>query len=275
MMKFLTLFIITFSSPLWAYTLNNNFGGSFKDNDVKVKIAGDTACSYNSEGITIYELEDIVEKAVAKFWNRVPTSALKLKSGGFTGVINNINHGRLCAPTDNTCINSAPGTVIPPVTDIVIACNDLGANFGGGAVLAVTVPNNFSGKSITGAVILINNTSTSFYRLSTDDKIGVIAHEIGHAIGLGHTDDKAALMFYRTVDQRKALGEDDIRGVSYLYPMQIDGFGLLGGCGTIQSKDGNPPTNPPYWPMVLTLVVMIAIFELHRLFKRSQARPTL
>ena len=273
MMKFLITSLITLSSPLWAYTLNNNFGASFKDNDVKVKIAGDTTCA--SAGVTAYELEDMVGPAIDKFWNRVPTSALRLKSGGFTGVINNINTGRLCAPTDDACITAAAGSVIPPVTDIVIACNNLATNFGGASVLAVTIPNNFSGKNITGAVILINNSSTAFANLSKDDQIGVIAHEIGHAIGLGHTDDRAALMYYRTVDLRRALGEDDIRGVSYLYPVHIDGFGLLGGCGTIQSKDGNPPTNPPYWPMGLALAVMILIFELRQLFKRSKTRASL
>ena len=272
-MKILILVILLLSSHAFSYTLNNNFGASFKDNKVKVYIAGNTTC-LNAD-LTVSELEDLIPPANDKFWNRVPTSNLRLEFGGYTDPIDNINDGKLCAPTDDDCIADA-GTagkfVIPPVTDIVIACNNYGVNFGSSSVLAVTIPNNFSGKSIKGAVILINDSSTVFSTLSKADRIGVIAHEIGHAIGLGHTDNKAALMYYRTVDQRKALGEDDIRGVSYLYPMKLDGFGLLGGCGTIQDNHHTPPKNPPFWPMGVSLGIMMIIFELRKLFNRSKTR---
>ena len=272
MIKILSLFFIL-SSYVHAYTFNNNFESSFKDNDVTVSVDELTTCA--SAGLTVYELRDLIAPAINKFWNRVPTSSLRLKDGGFSEPSTNINTGRLCAPTDDACIAAAPpGTVIGPVKEIIIACNNNALNFGGANVLAVTIPNNFSGKSIAGAIIIINESSTIFSTLSKSDKIGVIAHEIGHAIGLGHTDNKAALMYFKTVDQRKALGEDDIRGVSYLYPMHIDGFGLLGGCGTIQNKDGTPGANSPFWQMGAALAVMILLFELIKLLKRSKTRST-
>lgn len=267
MLKMLTgLHFLLTVNVAQAYTLNNNFGASFKDNNVKVYIDRNTTCT--TAGLTVYELEDLIEPSIDRFWNRVPTSSLRLTSGGFTeDAVANINTGRLCSATDNDCISDAGATVIAPVTNIVIACNNLAANFGDPNVLAVTIPNNFSGRSITGAVILINETSTAFANLSRDDKIGVIAHEIGHAIGLGHSEVQASLMYYRTTDQRTSLGEDDIRGVSYLYPMKLDGFGLLGGCGTI-SSDKQPPTS--FWPMVITLALFVAIAEIRRLLKRSK-----
>lgn len=269
MIKIFTLLYIL-SSQAMAYTFNNNFESSFKSNKVKVSVDELTTCA--TAGMTIYELRDLIEPAIDKFWNRVPTSDLRLNSGGFSAATTNINTGRLCAPTDSACINAAAATVIAPVKEIIIACNNNALNFGGANVLAVTIPNNFSGKSIVGAVILINESSTIFSTLNKSDKIGVIAHEIGHAIGLGHTDSKAALMYYKTVDQRKALGEDDIRGVSYLYPMHIDGCGLLGGLATIQKKDGTPGAKSPFWQMGAMLAVMIALFELLRLLKRYYAR---
>jgi hypothetical protein len=271
MKKFLPLLLILLSSA-HAYTLNNNFGASFKDNKVSVSVERNTTCA--SAGVTVYELEDMIGPAINDFWNRVPTSNLRLKNAGFSDTVNNINTGRLCAPTDDDCITAAGGTVIAPVTDIVIACNNLAANFGSPNVLAVTIPNNFSGKSIKGAVILINDSSTIFSTLSRSDRIGVIAHEIGHAIGLGHSDIKASLMYYRTQDQRKSLGEDDIRGVTYLYPMKLDGFGLLGGCGTIQTDNQQPPANFPYWPMVIAFSFFVMWVELRRLLKRSKTRAT-
>ncbi len=266
-MKFILLCLFM-TTNLFAYTLNNNFGSSFKNHKVTVFVDENTNCA--QAGMTVYELKSLIGPAI-KFWNNVPTSNLVLKNGGFSTATNNINHGRLCAPTDDSCINSAPGNVIAPVEDIIIACNDLGTNYGSSSVLAVTVPNNFSGRKIAGAVIIINETAqTIFDDLSRSDKIGVLAHEIGHAIGLGHTEDKAALMYFRTVDQRSKLGKDDMRGVSYLYPMQIDAGGLLGGCGTITNADGSPPSNPPFWQMGAALILMIALFELLKLLNRPK-----
>jgi hypothetical protein len=268
MIHFIALIILL--SPLaQAYTFNNNFESSFKNKNVSVSVDELTNCP-NSK-ITIYDLEDMIPLAVDKFWNRVPTSNLRLKWGGFSKTTTNINTGRLCAPTDTACING-PGDVIAPVMDIIIACNTNPLNFGGSNVLAVTIPNHFSGKNIIGAVILINDDSSIFSTLNRADQIGVIAHEIGHAIGLGHTNDTSALMYYKTVDQRSALGSDDIRGVSYLYPMQIDGFGLLGGCATIQNNDVSPGAKSPFWQMGASLAVMILLVELRKLLKRSQAR---
>ena len=254
-----------------AYTLNNNFGARFKNNDIKVTVDQFSTCA--SAGITVYDLEDLIAPSVDDFWNKVPTSSIKLKADGFNPGVTNINTGRLCAPTDSDCLTAAGSTVIAPVEGIVIACNNNATNFGSANVIAVTIPNNFSGKSITGAVILINESSTVFAGLSKADRIGVISHEIGHAIGLGHTEDKAALMYFRTVELRKTLGEDDMRGVSYLYPMQVDGFGLLGGCGTIQTGSGTP-ASPPSWQMGAALALMILLIEGRKLLNRSKARSS-
>ncbi|MBA2403397.1 MAG: matrixin family metalloprotease [Bdellovibrionales bacterium] len=269
----LIILISIFSSAVQAYTFNNNFEAAFKDNDVKVYVDELTTCV--NAGLTIYELNDLIGPAIEKYWNRVPTSKLRLKKGDFSTATTNINSGRLCAPTDQACITAAGATVIAPVKEIIIACNGLDDNFVDSNVLAVTLPNNFSGKKILGAVILINNWSTIFTTLSKADKIAVIAHEIGHAIGLGHTEENEALMFYRTVNQRKALGADDMRGVSYLYPMQFDAGGLLGGCATIQNKDGTPGAKFPYWQMGASLAVMILLSELLKLLKRSKTRSAL
>ena len=168
--------------------------------------------------------------------------------------------------------------LIPPTKEIIIACNNNALNFGGTNVMAVTIPNKFSGKKIVGAMILINETSAVFGGLSRKDKVGVIAHEIGHALGLGHTEDKSALMYYRTVDQRSHLGQDDIDGINYLYPILGDAFGLsdglLGSCGTISTDKKNPPGNPPFFFTMITLGFCVLLFEVLRLLKRSKTRTT-
>jgi hypothetical protein len=261
-MKFL-IFTFFFLSQAQAFTLNNNFGASFDSHRVKVHVAGDTTCARS--GLTVYELDDLIKEAIDEFWNRVPTSSLRLIPGEPTGIINNINDGKLCGPTDDACISGSTGNVIPPVTGIVIACNTLPSNFGQNNVLAVTIPNNFAGRRIKGAVILINEVSTAFSRLSREDKIGVIAHEIGHAIGLGHTEDKAALMYYRTVELRRALGQDDIDGVSYLYPVKFDG------CGAMGTIDDGQKIDPMIGQMIIGFIFMLLF---GKLFKRPERSPT-
>lgn len=270
-MKTFFFLLVTLMTHAEAYTLNNNFSGAFKNHKVHVYIDELSSCAM--AGITVYDLVDMINPAADKFWNRVPTSNLSLHNGGISPNTANITTGILCAPTDQACITAAGPNVIAPVSGIVISCNNDANNFKDPAVLAVTVPNNFSGSKITGAVILINDSSNTFSNLTRDGKIAVIAHEIGHAIGLGHTDDKAALMYFKAIDERRALGKDDMLGVSYLYPMKMDGGGLLGGCGTIKNNDSSPPTHPPLWQTGGALFLMIALFELIRLLNRTNARP--
>ncbi len=263
-MKYLILFL--FLSNANAYTLNNNFGAAFDKNSVKVAVAGNSVCS--NAGITAEELLSLVKPALNNFWNEVPTSKLRLKTNGMTDEINNIIDGRLCAPTDDECLDDAAShgdTVVPPVNDIVISCNRKFENFGDSSVIAVTVPNNFKGRNIRGSVILINDTSNTFGNLSRSDKISVIAHEIGHAFGLGHSEDKAALMYYKTVNLRRNLGQDDVDGVSYLYPVHLDGCGLFG--ATVKNISARP--GPPMWQMALGFFLLLILARLRKLLYRA------
>ncbi len=277
-MKCILLFALMFSAVAQAWTLNNNFGAAFAKGRVKVFVDEGTVCPTN--GVTYQELAGLVKPAIDTYWNKVPTSSLRLDAAGFSPALSTINRGRLCSPTDDPCIAAAeadPDGLIPAVTEIVIACNSNSVNFGGGNVLAVTIPNKFSGKKIKGSVILINDTSGTFGDLSRSDKIGVIAHEIGHALGLGHSDESAALMFYRTVAQRSRLGQDDVDGISFLYPIGGDLYGLseegLVSCATTDGGRSGP--GGPYLPAAAALGLLVVLAELRRLLRRSKRRAAL
>ena len=280
----LFLFMINFAE---AFTLNNNFAASFKKSKVKVAVAGDSICT----GITAQEMESLIAPSVNDFWNEVPTSRLRLKSSGFTVPIAtvDINTARLCSPTDSACIaaaQTAGDPILPPVDGIVISCNSNANNFTGNSVIAVTVPNSFASKKIKGAVILINDNANiageGLRALSHNDRIGVIAHEIGHAIGLGHADEdeEEALMYFRVVDQRRSLGQDDIDGVTYLYPVKIDGCGLFDSlvASTVvmkkddESDDDQNGGGTPFWQMGIGFVFLMILAEILKLLKRPQTR---
>jgi hypothetical protein len=279
--------VLLLSSSAQAFTLNSNFAASFKKNNVKVAVAEDSTCS--SISVTAEELRSYIKPAINKFWNKVPTSRLRLKDGGFASRILtvDINDSRLCSPTDSECIDDADTNgqdVIPPVDGILISCNQEADNFGPN-VLAITVPNNFTGKKIKGAVILINDsTSTQFSNLSRSDRIGVIAHEIGHAIGLGHSEETSSLMYFKVQDQRTSLGQDDIDGVTYLYPVKIDGCGLVDSlvASTVafskknnDDDDQNGGGSPSFWQMGLGFFLFLAFAEILKLLKRQETRPAL
>jgi hypothetical protein len=264
-MKYLLLLFIPTLS--FAFTLNNSIGARYKNDKVSVSVASNTNCT--TAGTTIDELEGFIQPAIKDFWNTVPTSRLTLEDGGTYDISDAlINTGELC-------LNGGCAGAVPNVSDIVIACNTNTTNFpGASSLLALTLPTVISGKNIKGSVILINNTNGSFGALTKNQKIAVIAHEIGHALGLGHSEKKEALMYYSVVPKRTSLGQDDVDGITYLYPVQGDLYGM--GCflNTIaivnknndkgSDNDGGGPG--PFWPTAfLGLVLGLSL----KRFKRS------
>ncbi|MBP9681264.1 MAG: matrixin family metalloprotease [Bacteriovorax sp.] len=217
-LAFLTSFMISLKAD--AFTLNNSGGLIFGKNEVSVHVANGNCANI---GIDENELLLIVGNAVDQYWNQSPTSRLKLRKGSLQNLSSAYKTDAICtnnslAASSDTC---TPNTDLSVSSDILITCNDNASNFSSSGVLAVTVPNNIVGNSIIGSLIMINDSSSNQFKLkSYDEKVSIIAHEIGHAFGLGHSPVKDSLMYYSTVDMRKNLGFDDIDGISYLYPKQ-------------------------------------------------------
>lgn len=219
------------STNISAFTLNNTAAAAFSDSEVKVYFANNCVNS----GIDTAEWLYIINQAADRFWNTATTSKLKLVEAGTRSVSTAFYTEALCTNATSDCdIN--PNLVVSD--NILISCNEeTTINFPDDRILAKALPNNTSGKVITGAIVLINDRSTNrFQDMATDEKISVVAHEIGHALGLGHSKFKEALMYAESLESRTKLGWDDIEGISFLYPKEQP-FG--GFCSSVEIDDHN------------------------------------
>lgn len=223
-MKFLLLFMISVKS--FAFTLNTNIDAHFKSNDVKIWITQNSSCS--NIGFSNSQILDMAIKGAQKFWNRVPSSNLNLIKGGVLATTDSkFITGQLCVNDSDTFCDETIS--VPSVNDIVIACNTNDSeNFTSENIFALSIPSKVSDGFIKGSIILLNDTaSTKLRDFSKDELINILAHELGHAIGIGHSFDSSALMYSYYKTNRNRLGEDDIDALTYLYPNK------LGGCAAI------------------------------------------
>lgn len=248
-------FLISFNAH--AFRLNNSATLVFDHDEVKVNVAN-IACT--NIGIDVHELKSIVADAVDIYWNRAPTSRLKLRAGNITGVTAAYGTDLIC----NASTDCDPNPTLAVANDVLITCNTNAANFSSPAVLAVTVPNNISGNKIIGSLIMINDlASNQFVYKSRSEKVSIIAHELGHTFGLGHSPVNDSLMYFATVNMRKSLGSDDIDGISYLYPKQQPIS-----CGSISTKN-----NPATWSGLLIGFAVIAfIFKFQSRYLKLRLR---
>ena len=199
-MKYLLVLIATFiSSSLFAFTLTTQPPSKFSKNEVVVNVSSNNC----AQSVTAGELLNLVEKAADQLWNRVATCALSLKRGSILEGID--------VSTDTT----SQAILKAPLGTILVGCSD--------QVTGTTLGLGGNSGANTG-VVLIHDSATSFANLNESEKIATIAHEIGHAFGLGHSSVPVSLMYYAVGGTiREKLTLDDYDACTYLYPHDSPG----------------------------------------------------
>ena len=222
-MKFLLIFFLLFSSNGFCWTINNSTLSGFSNSDITIKIGSDTCSNAN---LTPESLEAIVKEAIDDYWNTVPTSSLKLTIAGNSGI--SLSGNDLTAAAAKADANS-----------ILIGCNQNATLFSSNSILGVGGI-GCNGGVCRAAVLMNDIVGTNLASADRTTIVTALSHEIGHAIGLGHSSIQGSIMYYSlTAKTQKTLHQDDIDGITYLYPNKKQMNGLAGSCGTIttNSKD--------------------------------------
>ncbi len=200
------LFSLLIYSPIFGFTLSNSGRVFFPDSEIKIIIAANTCSTAGFNNSS--ELESMVKQSVSAYWNKIPTCALELEVEGV--VTTDTSNMTLLEALQNT-----------PVGKILVGCSSNTELFDSAGILGVGSINTTNGDR---GAFLINNVDTSFANLDDQEKLATISHELGHAFGLGHTSDTAALMYYAVGGKvQKELSIDDYDGCSYLYPHDSPG----------------------------------------------------
>ena len=144
-------------------------------------------------------------------WSNVATARLVLQDGGTTAP----------GPFDQCSISrilfNDPAQEIPDPVN----CSGVLAMGGYCAAYNTKVINNTNFVQIGTGKLTFNNGWGGCGLWTLCNVSEVMAHELGHTIGLGHSSDSASTMYaYAHFDGRCAsLRSDDIAGVSFVYPL--------------------------------------------------------
>lgn len=241
------------SSNVFSWTLSTSSRSGFGVSKINVYVSSN-ACTNAS--LTVAEVESLTKEAIDDYWNGVSTSSLELSLVG----VSSIN-------TSSDDLNAAVAKV--GTNSIIVGCSQNATLFASASNVGVGGI-SCSGGGCRAAVLLNDTAGTNLGSSSRDRVVMTLAHELGHAIGIGHSSVEEALMYFSlTGKDQKSLHQDDIDALTYLYPNEKKLAGLAGACGTIRDINKNSNDKNSDFNFMLSLCIAFFIsYMLSRFLKR-------
>ena len=215
-------FLISSVSLGWTLVGNNVRG--WKNNTVTFYVSS-SGCN-----ISDTTFNAIVDAALTS-WNGVTDSSLVVRR----------------ETTSATVAEFLAGTVsnMPVILCDTHFSNEIGVN-GVDVIPAATFnTQSDSDGNLISSGILLNaepGAGANIASLSQGQVELTLAHEMGHALGLGHSNQSEALMFYSLGSKEQPLlTEDDIDGIVHLYPRNELTGGVMG-CSSVHSSHQSAPS---------------------------------
>jgi len=243
-MKKLLIFLsfTLFSANSFGFTLVSNTIIAGWDTESLTFNVNETSCT--NLGISSSVLNAAIDSAI-DLWNSAPTTSLKLVKGSVVSTTTASN------PPSINCSNTAQ-------TDTVAGVG--------------TISSTLSGRPYTGFLTLNGDNTKSAYfgNLSTTEQAIIVAHEIGHVLGLGHSEKTYALMYYDISSKTHLnLSQDDVDGLTWLNPRNELTGGVMGCANVEDISRRKPPSNGTgavafNWCLMILLAFAASKFRLRR-----------
>lgn len=235
MKLFYFLFTLTIASTAGAFVIMTD---GYRLADPKNTVVNYNSASCTAVGISDADVRGSIEQSIAQYWNTVTESELRLTMGG---------------PVDRNSLAQANAG------EILVTCGNAGAGNAG-------VTNNDPDRGTSFIVM------SSLLAGDTPEFMGVLTHELGHSIGLLHSDDSASVMTYNDHGwgpKPNFLAQDDKDGVTYLYPTEGKLGGLIPGC-TVEARAGSTDPRGLLGELTFWLALVGFIYLRIRRKNRSQ-----
>jgi hypothetical protein len=229
-------FVLTQSNVASAFVLISPTYKLANPADTVVNVASGTCGTNIPESVLL----NAIDIAINQFWNTVTESKLRLRLGGVVA--------------KTTLAEVSPG-------EILVGCNTDAGN-GGFA--------NIDDNNGTGIVTL----EKDILAVGFDRLVWVVAHEIGHTLGLTHSGDPASVMTYDDHawgPRPEHLAQDDKNGIVYLYPIDGQAGGLIPGC-SVKASSGSRSPQEIWISFLQELAGVLVAVGVYKIWMRARRR---